>query len=194
APPASDHGGGIRGTSAGGVGGNAADALPRQRGRSEADARRLRPRIPRRRERQHVVELEPFHPRSRRRRLLPVRRDVLVPDPQRRLRRCPGAVRSPPRGALAADVSFRVAQTLLSVRLGGLRFKAQIARGPKHRRECLCHTWPVQCAAHMADAPKKSLFDKLKRGLFMTHTEIIEKEKESLTPDLPNDKSAIDGP
>jgi len=41
--------------------------------------------------------------------------------------------------------------------------------------------------------PKKSLFDKLKRGLFMTHTEIIEKVKESLTPDLPIDKSAIEG-
>jgi fused signal recognition particle receptor len=41
--------------------------------------------------------------------------------------------------------------------------------------------------------PKKSLFDKLKRGLFMTHTEIIEKVKESLTPDLPIDQSAIDG-
>lgn len=41
--------------------------------------------------------------------------------------------------------------------------------------------------------PKKSLFDKLKRGLFMTHTEIIEKVKESLTPDLPIDKKAIDG-
>jgi len=40
---------------------------------------------------------------------------------------------------------------------------------------------------------KKSLFDKLKRGLFMTHTEIIEKMKESLTPDLPIDQSAIDG-
>jgi fused signal recognition particle receptor len=40
---------------------------------------------------------------------------------------------------------------------------------------------------------KKSLFDKLKRGLFMTHTEIIEKVKESLTPDLPIDQSAIDG-
>jgi fused signal recognition particle receptor len=40
--------------------------------------------------------------------------------------------------------------------------------------------------------PGKSLFDKLKRGLFMTHTEIIEKVKESLTPDLPIDKSAID--
>src|SRR3954466_13234480 len=45
----------------------------------------------------------------------------------------------------------------------------------------------------MADAPKKSLFDKLKRGLFMTHTEIIEKVKESLTPDLPIDKSVLDG-
>jgi fused signal recognition particle receptor len=41
--------------------------------------------------------------------------------------------------------------------------------------------------------PKKSFVDKLKRGLFMTHTEIIEKVKESLTPDLPIDKSAIDG-
>jgi fused signal recognition particle receptor len=41
--------------------------------------------------------------------------------------------------------------------------------------------------------PKKSLFDKLKRGLFMTHTEIIEKVKESMTPDLPIDKKAIDG-
>jgi len=40
--------------------------------------------------------------------------------------------------------------------------------------------------------PGRSLFDKLKRGLFMTHTEIIEKVKESLTPDLPIDQSAID--
>ena len=40
---------------------------------------------------------------------------------------------------------------------------------------------------------RKTLFDKLKRGLFMTHTEIIEKVKESLTPDLPIDRSAIDG-
>jgi len=39
----------------------------------------------------------------------------------------------------------------------------------------------------------KSLFAKLKRGLFMTHTEIIEKVKESMTPDLPIDKHAIDG-
>jgi fused signal recognition particle receptor len=39
---------------------------------------------------------------------------------------------------------------------------------------------------------KKSIFDKLKRGLFMTHTEIIEKVKESLTPDLPIDQAAID--
>jgi fused signal recognition particle receptor len=45
----------------------------------------------------------------------------------------------------------------------------------------------------MADEPrKKNLFDKLKRGLFMTHTEIIEKVKESITPDLPIDKAAID--
>ena len=42
-------------------------------------------------------------------------------------------------------------------------------------------------------AEKRTLFDKLKRGLFMTHTEIIEKVKESLTPDLPIDQSAIDG-
>jgi fused signal recognition particle receptor len=39
----------------------------------------------------------------------------------------------------------------------------------------------------------KTLFAKLKRGLFMTHTEIIEKVKESMTPDLPIDRSAIDG-
>ena len=46
----------------------------------------------------------------------------------------------------------------------------------------------------MSDTPKeKSLFEKLKRGLFMTHTEIIEKVKESLTPDLPISKAAIDG-
>jgi fused signal recognition particle receptor len=41
--------------------------------------------------------------------------------------------------------------------------------------------------------PRKGLFDKLKRGLFMTHTEIIEKVKESLTPELPIDRTAIDG-
>ena len=40
---------------------------------------------------------------------------------------------------------------------------------------------------------EKSFFQKLKRGLFMTHTEIIEKVKESMTPDLPIDKRAIDG-
>ncbi len=45
----------------------------------------------------------------------------------------------------------------------------------------------------MADQSTKSIFDKLKRGLFMTHTEIIEKMKESLTPDLPIDQTAIDG-
>ena len=44
----------------------------------------------------------------------------------------------------------------------------------------------------MSEIPK-SLFTKLKRGLFMTHTEIIEKVKESLTPDLPISKAAIDG-
>ncbi|MGN6183033.1 MAG: signal recognition particle-docking protein FtsY [Thermoanaerobaculia bacterium] len=42
-------------------------------------------------------------------------------------------------------------------------------------------------------AEKKSFFDKLKRGLFMTHTEIIEKVKESMTPDLPIGQDAIDG-
>jgi len=41
--------------------------------------------------------------------------------------------------------------------------------------------------------PKKSFFDKLKRGLFMTHTEMIEKVKEAMTPDLPIDQKAIDG-
>src|SRR5436309_14455148 len=40
---------------------------------------------------------------------------------------------------------------------------------------------------------EKSLFQKLKRGLFMTHTEIIEKMKEAMTPDLPIDQKAIDG-
>src|SRR5215210_444303 len=40
---------------------------------------------------------------------------------------------------------------------------------------------------------EKSLFQKLKRGLFMTHTEIIDKVKESLTPDLPISQAAIDG-
>jgi fused signal recognition particle receptor len=45
----------------------------------------------------------------------------------------------------------------------------------------------------MAEQPKKSLFDKLKRGLFMTHTEIIEKVKEAVTPDLPISQAAIDG-
>ncbi|HEX9982778.1 MAG TPA: signal recognition particle-docking protein FtsY [Thermoanaerobaculia bacterium] len=45
----------------------------------------------------------------------------------------------------------------------------------------------------MADQPKKTLFDKLKRGLFMTHTEIIEKVKEAMTPELPVGKDAIDG-
>ena len=46
----------------------------------------------------------------------------------------------------------------------------------------------------MSDEQKsKSLFDKLKRGLFMTHTEIIEKVKEAVTPDLPIDRKAIDG-
>jgi len=39
---------------------------------------------------------------------------------------------------------------------------------------------------------QKTFFTKLKRGLFMTHTEIIEKVKESMTPDLPINQSAID--
>ena len=37
-----------------------------------------------------------------------------------------------------------------------------------------------------------ALFDKIKRGLFMTHTEIIEKVKEAMTPDLPIDKKAVE--
>src|SRR5688572_17268494 len=40
---------------------------------------------------------------------------------------------------------------------------------------------------------EKTFFDKLKRGLFMTHTEIIEKVKDAITPELPVDKKAIDG-
>ena len=42
-------------------------------------------------------------------------------------------------------------------------------------------------------AAEKTFFGKLKRGLFMTHTEIIEKVKESMTPDLPIGQAAIDG-
>src|SRR5436309_2371526 len=46
----------------------------------------------------------------------------------------------------------------------------------------------------MTDQSKqKTFFAKLKRGLFMTHPEIIEKVKESMTADLPIDKKAIDG-
>ena len=45
----------------------------------------------------------------------------------------------------------------------------------------------------MKDDPQKTFFGKLKRGLFMTHTEIIEKVKESMTADLPIDRAAIDG-
>ncbi len=48
----------------------------------------------------------------------------------------------------------------------------------------------------MTDTPttkEKTIFAKLKRGLFMTHTEIIEKVQQAMTPDLPIDKSAIDG-
>jgi fused signal recognition particle receptor len=40
---------------------------------------------------------------------------------------------------------------------------------------------------------EKSILQKLKRGLFMTHTEIIEKVRESMTVDLPIDRQAIDG-
>ena len=40
---------------------------------------------------------------------------------------------------------------------------------------------------------EKSFFQKLKRGLFMTHTEILEKVKEAMTPDLPIDRKAIEG-
>ncbi len=43
------------------------------------------------------------------------------------------------------------------------------------------------------ESKEKTLFAKMKRGLFMTHTEIIEKVKESLTPDLPIDQKTIDG-
>lgn len=43
------------------------------------------------------------------------------------------------------------------------------------------------------EPPRKGFFDKLKRGLFMTHTEIIEKVKEAVTPDLPIDQAAVDG-
>src|SRR5216684_705953 len=42
-------------------------------------------------------------------------------------------------------------------------------------------------------ADDRTIFQKLKRGLFMTHTEILEKVKESITPDLPIDRTAIDG-
>jgi fused signal recognition particle receptor len=40
---------------------------------------------------------------------------------------------------------------------------------------------------------QKTLFAKLKRGLFMTHTEIIEKMKDAITPDLPVGRDAIEG-
>src|ERR1700745_3583891 len=45
----------------------------------------------------------------------------------------------------------------------------------------------------MSDQPQKTFFSKLKRGLFMTHTEIIEKVKEAMTPELPVGQDAIDG-
>jgi fused signal recognition particle receptor len=37
-----------------------------------------------------------------------------------------------------------------------------------------------------------SFFGKLKRGLFMTHTEVIEKVKEAMTPDLGVDQAVLD--
>src|SRR5437870_8425156 len=46
---------------------------------------------------------------------------------------------------------------------------------------------------HRFDMSEKSLFQKLKRGLFMTHTEILEKVKEAMSPDLPIDRKAIEG-
>jgi fused signal recognition particle receptor len=45
----------------------------------------------------------------------------------------------------------------------------------------------------MNDRPEKTFFGKLKRGLFMTHSEIIEKVKEAVTPDLPIGRAAMDG-
>jgi fused signal recognition particle receptor len=45
----------------------------------------------------------------------------------------------------------------------------------------------------MPEAKQTTFFDKLKRGLLMTHTEIIEKVKESMVPDVPIGRDAIDG-
>lgn len=39
---------------------------------------------------------------------------------------------------------------------------------------------------------KTAFYAKLRRGLFMTHTEILEKVKDVMTPDLPVDQRAID--
>ena len=39
---------------------------------------------------------------------------------------------------------------------------------------------------------QSGFLSKLKRGLFMTHTEIIEKVKDAMTPDLPVDQSVVD--
>lgn len=39
---------------------------------------------------------------------------------------------------------------------------------------------------------EKSFFQKLKRGLFMTHTEVIEKVKEAFTPELGVDQGVVD--
>jgi fused signal recognition particle receptor len=43
-----------------------------------------------------------------------------------------------------------------------------------------------------SEPPRKNFLDKLKRGLFMTHTEMIEKVKEAITPGLPVDQAAVD--
>jgi fused signal recognition particle receptor len=39
---------------------------------------------------------------------------------------------------------------------------------------------------------QSNFLSKLKRGLFMTHTEIIERVKDAMTPDLPVDQAAVD--
>src|SRR6266566_9378336 len=46
---------------------------------------------------------------------------------------------------------------------------------------------------HRFSMAEKTFFQQLKRGLFMTHTEILEKVKEAMTPDLPIDRKAIEG-
>src|SRR6266566_7298451 len=46
---------------------------------------------------------------------------------------------------------------------------------------------------HRFSMAEKTFFQQLKRGLFMTHTEILEKVKDAMTPDLRIDRKAIDG-